>query len=86
MFAVSRVPTETWSSDEGVDRLIGRLAILRRTVAERLDGRVALQPIDGQRLSSRDRPNYRAYRVGECSSNDACSSREGVAPLRRDDS
>lgn len=85
LFAVTRVPTETWSPDDGVDRLIGRLVILRRTTAERLDGRVALQPINGQRLSSRDRPNYRAYRVGECSSNDACSSRGGVAPLRKDD-
>lgn len=85
LFAVSGVPTEIWRKEDGVDRLIGRLVILRRTTADLLDDVVALQPIDDQRPGTRDRQNYRAYRVSDCASSGACRSGDRAIPPRKDD-
>jgi 4-amino-4-deoxy-L-arabinose transferase-like glycosyltransferase len=64
LLAVSRVPVRTWQSDDGLEALVGRLAVLHRSTAAELDESVELTPLDGRSLNGRDGPSYRAYRVG----------------------
>jgi hypothetical protein len=45
--------------------LTGRLAILHRSTADRLDDSLELTPLDGKRANGKDSPSYRAYRIGD---------------------
>jgi MFS family permease len=65
LLAVSRVPAEPLADVTQPTALTGRLAILQRDTADRLDNEVKLEPLDGRRLTGRDRPSYRAYRIGD---------------------
>jgi hypothetical protein len=64
LLAVSRIPSEAPSSLPDAARLTGRLAILHRNTANRLDDTVSLDPLDGKRVSKSYNPSFRLYRVG----------------------
>ena len=64
LLAVSRVPSTVWHETEEPASLHGRLAILHRSTADQLAGHLTLAPLDGRRLDRKDRPSYRAYRIG----------------------
>lgn len=65
LLAVSRISSGTWDGAGGdaPEALAGQVAILHRTTAEHLGDQLTLTPLDGRRLTGRDRPSYRAYRV-----------------------
>jgi len=63
LLAVSRVPSQPLGDGASTAELDGRLAILQRDTADRLDDVLTLQPLDGKRLSGREKPSYRAYRI-----------------------
>jgi hypothetical protein len=63
LLAVSRLPSESLDDVSASSGLIGRLAILQRDTADRLDDALLLEPLDGRKLSGRDRASYRAYRI-----------------------
>ena len=64
LLAVSRIPAGTWdAAGDDPAALVGHVAILHRTTADRLTDRLSLAPLDGRRPNGRDRPSYRAYRV-----------------------
>lgn len=65
LLAVSRVPAEPLDNATMASGLSGRLAILQRDTADRLDDVVTLEPLDGRRMTGRDRASYRAYRIGD---------------------
>lgn len=64
LLAVSRLPNESLADISAPSGLTGRLAILQRDTAGRLDHSLSLEPLDGRNLSRGDRPSYRAYRIG----------------------
>jgi 4-amino-4-deoxy-L-arabinose transferase-like glycosyltransferase len=64
ILAVSRIPSEALDDTADPRILDGRLAILQRATADRLDDTVQLVPLDGRRQIGKDRPSYRAYRIG----------------------
>jgi hypothetical protein len=64
LLAVSRVPVRIWQPDDGGEELVGRPAILHRSTTAELDDSLELTPLDGRSLNGRNRPSYRAYRVG----------------------
>jgi hypothetical protein len=64
LLAVSQVPVRTWQPIDGPRELVGRLAVLHRSTTAELDDSVELTPLDGRSHNGRDRPSYRAYRVG----------------------
>ncbi len=64
LLAVSREPAEVWHDGDDPSALVGRLAILHRATADRLDEQLELTPLDGRRSNGRDRQSYRAYLVG----------------------
>jgi hypothetical protein len=73
LFALAQVPSEPLDTSvrpgqqaKSVE-LAGRLAILHRTTADRLDDTMRLDPLDGKRLNPKDSPSYRAYRIGTVS-------------------
>ena len=73
LFALARIPSEPLDTSvrpggpaKAVE-LAGRLAILHRSTADRLDDTMRLEPLDGKRLTGKDSPNYRAYRIGTVS-------------------
>jgi hypothetical protein len=70
LFALNDIPSEPLDTTvrpgqpaKSAD-LAGRLAILHRSTAERLDDTMRLDPLDGKRQDSKDSPSYRAYRIG----------------------
>ncbi len=63
LLAVSRLPNESLNDASAPSGLIGRLAILQRDTADRLDDTLTLESLDGRKLSGRDRPSYREYRI-----------------------
>ncbi len=65
LLAVSRVPTAPLDPAQSGEGLDGRLTILHRSTADRLDDQLMLTPLDGRRTNGRNQPSYRAYRVGE---------------------
>jgi 4-amino-4-deoxy-L-arabinose transferase-like glycosyltransferase len=73
LFALARIPSEPLDTSvrpgepaKSVE-LAGKLAILHRATADRLDDTMRLDPLDGKRHSGKDSPNYRAYRIGTVS-------------------
>jgi hypothetical protein len=66
LLALSRVPSEQLDTS-GRSALAGRLAILHRSTADRLDDWMRLEPLDGKRANGKDSPSYRAYRIGSIS-------------------
>ena len=73
LFALNEIPSEPLDTSVRPGRpaksveLAGRLAILHRSTADSLDDTMRLEPLDGKRLSGKDSPNYRAYRIGTVS-------------------
>ena len=73
LFALNEIPSEPLDTSIRPGRpaksveLAGRLAILHRSTADSLDDTMRLEPLDGKRLSGKDSPNYRAYRIGTVS-------------------
>ena len=73
LFALNDIPSEQLDTSVEPGRpaksveLAGRLAILHRSTADRLDDTMRLEPLDGKRLSGKESPNYRAYRIGTVS-------------------
>lgn len=73
LFALDQIPSEPLDTSvrpgapaKSVE-LAGKLAILHRSTADRLDDTMRLEPLDGKRLTGKDSPNYRAYRIGTVS-------------------
>lgn len=70
LLALSKIPAEeltTATIQTGQTELTGRLAILHRSTADRLDDTLRLVPLDGKRQNGKDSPSYRAYRIGGAS-------------------
>lgn len=73
LFALNDIPSELLDTSvrpgqpaKAVE-LAGRLAILHRSTADRLDDTMRLEPLDGKRYSGKESPNYRAYRIAPVS-------------------
>ena len=73
LFALNEIPSEPLDTTvrpgepaKAVE-LAGRLAILHRSTADRLDDTMRLEPLDGKRFSAKESPNYRAYRIAPVS-------------------
>ena len=73
LFALAQIPSDPLDTSvrpgqpaKSVE-LAGRLAILHRSTADRMDDTMRLEPLDGKRLSGKDSPSYRAYRIGTVS-------------------
>lgn len=64
LLAVSRIPSDAPASLPDPTQLTGRLAILHRTTANRLDDSVSLDALDGKRVSKNYNPSFRLYRIG----------------------
>lgn len=64
LLALGSVPAEPLDPAAKSADLTGRLAILHRSTADRMDDTVRLEPIDGKRPNGKDSPSYRAYRIG----------------------
>jgi hypothetical protein len=73
LFALAQIPNEPLDTSVRPGQpaksteLAGRLAILHRSTADSLDDTMRLEPLDGKRLSGKDSPSYRAYRIGTVS-------------------
>ena len=73
LFALAQIPNEPLDTSARPGQpaksteLAGRLAILHRSTADSLDDTMRLEPLDGKRLSGKDSPSYRAYRIGTVS-------------------
>ncbi|MCC6179360.1 MAG: glycosyltransferase family 39 protein [Chloroflexi bacterium] len=63
LLAVEGVKTDSLEVTLKPADLHGRLAILQRDTADRLDQTLTLTPLDGRTGNSRERPSYRAYRI-----------------------
>jgi 4-amino-4-deoxy-L-arabinose transferase-like glycosyltransferase len=73
LFALAQIPNEQLDTSvrpgqpaKSVE-LAGRLAILHRSTADLLDDTMRLEPLDGKKISAKDSPSYRAYRIGTVS-------------------
>jgi 4-amino-4-deoxy-L-arabinose transferase-like glycosyltransferase len=64
LLAVSRIPSDAPASLPASAQLTGRLAILHRTTANRLDDTVSLDALDGKRINKNYNPSFRLYRIG----------------------
>lgn len=64
LLAVSRIPSDAPAVLPDNTGLVGRLAILHRTTASRLDNSLKLEPVAGRRPSTKDGPSFRLYRIG----------------------
>lgn len=64
LLALERIPTQPLESAGQPRELTGRLAILSRATADRLDDALQLEALDGKHLTGRNSPSYRAYRIG----------------------
>jgi hypothetical protein len=73
LFALNDIPSEPLDTSVRPGRppksaeLAGRLAILHRSTADRLDDTMRLEPLDGKRQNGKESPSYRAYRIGTIS-------------------
>jgi hypothetical protein len=73
LFALADIPSEPLDTSvrpgqpAKATELAGRLAILHRSTADRLDDTMRLEPLDGKRQNGKDSPSYRAYRIGTIS-------------------
>ena len=63
LLALEDIPSEQLNTARHTPDLAGRLAILHRSTADSLDNTMRLDPLDGKRLSGKDSPSYRAYRI-----------------------
>jgi hypothetical protein len=63
LLALAGIPDAPLDTSSYAD-LTGRLAILHRSTADRLDDTMHLDPLDGKRANGKDSPSYRAYRIG----------------------
>ena len=64
LLAVSRIPSDVPAELPPPTTLAGRLAILHRTTANRLDDSMQLDALDGKRFTGKDSPSFRLYRIG----------------------
>jgi hypothetical protein len=73
LFALADIPSEPLDTSvrpgqpAKAPELAGRLAILHRSTADKLDDTMRLEPLDGKRQNGKDSPSYRAYRIGTIS-------------------
>ena len=63
LLALAAIPSEPLDASGETGDLVGRLAILQRSTADRLDDTLRLEPLDGKRQGGKDSPSYRAYRI-----------------------
>jgi hypothetical protein len=63
LLALAQIPEAPLDTSD-YSELAGRLAILHRSTADRLDRSMQLEPLDGKRPNGKDSPSYRAYRIG----------------------
>ena len=75
LFALADVPSEEMNPAVNPADLTGRLAILQRSTADRLDDTLRLEPLDGKRANGKDSPSYRAYRIGPAETPAASAAR-----------
>lgn len=68
LLALTDVPSAEMDAAAPASELTGRLAILHRSTADRLDDSMRLDPLDGKRANGKDSPSYRAYRIGPAES------------------
>ena len=64
LLAVSGIPRDAPTALPDPRSMVGRLAILHRNTANRLDDTVRLDALDGKRITKNYNPSYRLYRVG----------------------
>jgi hypothetical protein len=64
LLAVSGIPRDAPTALPDPQSMVGRLAILHRNTANRLDDTVRLDALDGRRISKNYNPSYRLYRIG----------------------
>jgi hypothetical protein len=68
LLALADVPSAELNAAVPTSELTGRLAILHRSTADRLDDALRLDALDGKRANGKDSPSYRAYRIGPAES------------------
>lgn len=63
LLALEQVPNQPLEAGGQRTDLAGKLAILHRSTADRLDDTLSLEPLDGKK-KEKDSPSYQAYRIG----------------------
>jgi hypothetical protein len=83
LLALAEVPSAELNAAAPPAELTGRLAILHRSTADRLDDTMRLEPLDGKRANGKDSPSYRAYRIGPAGTASAESPSASARTPRR---